>query len=188
MKKVLFLFILLAFTLNNAQGRRDKQSYINAQYGYVFPKDSAMAGFMAKVGYGRVFGDKGFIGKAELFYQKYEVAYLDQQVLPYNKFGLNVNAGYSLEFLYPVIINGYLGGFAGYETVNDGNDRDIKYNAIIPYKVKNFTYGLSGSVELEIFIVRNLSLLVDYTQFYDLQSKFSKSNYGVFGGLKYSIN
>lgn len=188
MKKVLFLFlVLIAFSLN-AQGRRDKQSSIHAEYGYTFPKDSAKAGFMAKVGYGRVFGNKGILGKAELFYQNYEVGYLDQQILPYNKFGLNVNAGYSLEALYPVLINVYAGGFAGYETVNDGNDKDPKYNATIPYKIKGFTYGVSGSVEMEIFLIRNLSLLVDYTQFYDLKSKFSKSNYGVFGGLKYSIN
>lgn len=188
MKKVLFLFlVLVAFSLN-AQGRRDKQSSIHAEYGYTFAKDSAKAGFMAKVGYGRVFGNKGLLGKAEVFYQNYEVSYLDNQILPYNKFGLNINAGYSLEALYPVLINVYAGGFAGYETVNDGKDRDIKYNALIPYKVKGFTYGISGSVEAEIFLVRNLSLLLDYTQFYDLKSKFSKSNYGVFGGLKYTIN
>lgn len=188
MKKLLVLFLVLTAFILNAQGRRDGQSSIHAEYGYVFPKDSTKAGFMAKVGYGRVFGNKGFIGKAEVFYQKYDVTYLDNQILPYNKIGLNVNAGYSLEFLYPVVLNGYVGGFAGYETVNKGNDRDPKYNALIPEKVKGFTYGISGSIEAEIFIVRNLSFVVDYTQFYDLKSKFSKSNYAIFGGLKYSIN
>lgn len=64
MKKILFLFlVLIAFSLN-AQGRRDKQSSIHAQYGYVFPKDSANAGFMAKVGYGRVFWKQRNFGKS----------------------------------------------------------------------------------------------------------------------------
>ena len=188
MKKILFLFLLLTTFVMNAQGRRDKQSSIHAQYGYVFEKDSMKAGYMAKVGYGRVFGNKGLLGKAEFFYQDYEVSYLDNQILPYKKYGLNVNVGYSFERLYPVLLNVYAGGFAAYENVNDGKTTDPKYNAIIPAKVKGFTYGVSGSAEIEIFVVRNLSILLDYTQFYDMRSKFSKANYGVFGGLKYSIN
>ena len=72
--------------------------------------------------------------------------------------------------------------------VNDGNERDPKFNALIPAKVKGFVYGLSGSAELEIILVRKLSLVADYTQYYDLKSEFSKSNFAFFGGLKYYIN
>ncbi|CAA7393302.1 hypothetical protein [Chryseobacterium fistulae] len=143
---------------------------------------------MAKVGYMRVIGDKGFLGKAEAFYQDYKVNYIDGQVLPYKRYGLNVNAGYSYEGLYPVLINGWLGAYGAYETANDGNQKDPKYNAEIPTNVKGFVYGISGSGEVEVVLVRKLSLLVNYTQYYDLKSKFSKSNYAFFGGLRYYIN
>lgn len=173
----------------NAQGRRKDQSSIHAQYGYMPNSDSLKnGGFMAKVGYARVIGDKGFLGKAEAFYQDYKVDYIDGQILPYKKYGLNVSAGYSYEGLYPVFLNAWFGAYGAYEMANDGNEKDPKFNAQIPTKVKGFVYGLSGSAEVELVLARRLSLLVDYTQYYDLKSKFSKSNYAFFGGLRYYIN
>lgn len=62
---------------------------------------------MAIAGYNHVFGDKGFLGKVEAFYQDTKVGYTDNQVLPYQKYGLNVSAGYSYEGLYPVFLNAY---------------------------------------------------------------------------------
>lgn len=186
-RHLLLLLVLFAFMLN-AQGRRDKQSAIHAQYGYVMDKDSLTGGFMAKAGYSRVMGDKGFLGKVEGFYQDYKITYLDNQILPYQKYGLSVSAGYSYEGLSPVFINGWLGGYGAFEKANDGNQNDPKFNAAIPAKVSGITYGLTGSAEVEVMLTRKLSFLVDYTQFYDLKSKFSKSNYAFFGGLKYYIN
>lgn len=188
MKKHLLLLLVLFALMLNAQGRRDKQSAIHAQYGYVMDKDSLTGGFMAKAGYSRVMGDKGFLGKVEGFYQDYKVTYLDNQILPYQKYGLSVSAGYSYEGLSPVFINGWLGAYGAFEKANDGNQNDPKFNAAIPAKVSGITYGLTGSAEVEVMLTRKLSFLVDYTQFYDLKSKFSKSNYAFFGGLKYYIN
>ena len=187
-EKIAILFVIIFTITMNAQGRRKNQSEIHAQYGYVLDKDSLTGGFMAKVGYGRVFGDKGVLGKVEGFYQDYKVNYLDGQILPYEKYGLNVSAGYSYEGLAPVYLNVYGGVFGAYEMANGGNSKDPLYNAEIPTKVKGFVYGLSGSAEVEVVVVRKLSFVVDYTQFYDLKSKFSKSNFAFFGGLKYYIN
>lgn len=189
MKKNIIIFSsLVVATLSHAQGRRADQSAINLEYGYILDKGDLKGGFMAKGGYSRVMGEKGFLGKAEGFYQDYEVTYLDGQILPYQKYGLNVNAGYSIEALAPLYINAWLGGYAGYEMVNDGKTTDPKYNAEIPGEVKGFIYGLSGSGELEYAFARKFSLLANYTQFYDLKSKFSKSNFGIFAGIKYYIN
>ncbi|MCY1659308.1 hypothetical protein [Chryseobacterium sp. SL1] len=186
-KLLLVIFLFLSVILN-AQGRRVNQSSIHAQYGYVLDKDSLTGGFMAKAGYGRVMGNKGFLGKVEGFYQSYKVEYRYNQILPYKKYGIGVYGGYSYEGLAPVFFNVYGGVYGAYEMVNDGNERDPKFNALIPAKVKGFVYGLSGSAELEIILVRKLSLVADYTQYYDLKSEFSKSNFALFGGLKYYIN
>ncbi len=187
-EKILIATLLLFAVLINAQGRRKDQSAVHAQYGYIMDKESLTGGFMAKAGYTRVMGDKGFLGKVEGFYQDYKVSYLDNQILPYQKYGLNVQAGYSYEGLAPIFLNVWLGGYGAYEKANDGNQRDPLYNAEIPAKVSGITYGITGSAEVEIVLFRKMSLLLDYTQYYDLKSKFSKSNYGFFGGLKYYIN
>lgn len=182
----LLLFIAISF---NAQGRRAGQSGVHAQYGYVPSNDTIKKGsFMAIAGYNYVVGEKGFLGKVEAFYQDTKVNYIDNQVLPYQKYGVNVSAGYSYEGLYPIFLNAYFGAFGAYENVNDGNQKDPKFNAQIPTKVKGFVYGLSGSAEVELVLARKLSFLVNYTQFYDLKSEFSKSNYAIFGGIKYYIN
>lgn len=188
-QKFLVLGLLLFSFVAFAQGRRANQSGIHAQYGYIFPKfDDYQSEFMAKVGYNQTFGDKGFIGKAEAFYQDYNVSYSNNQILPYQKYGLAIYGGWSYEALHPVYINFYGGAYGGYEVVNDGNSKDILYNATIPTSVKGFTYGLTGGMELEVLLARRISLIADYTQYWDLKSKFSKSNGAVFGGIKFYIN
>lgn len=187
-RNALILFALCLCMLVQAQGRRKGQSAVHAEYGYILDQGDLKGGFMAKTGYSKVFGDAGVLGKVEGFYQDYEVTYMDEQILPYQKYGLNVNAGYSYEGLAPVYLNGWLGGYAAYETVNKGNSKDPKYSAEFPVPVENFIFGLSGSAEVEFAFARRFSLLANYTQFYDLKSDFSKSNFALFGGLKYYIN
>ncbi|AZB02427.1 hypothetical protein EG359_22475 (plasmid) [Chryseobacterium joostei] len=190
MKKRLYIIVLLFIALLfNAQGRRAEQSGIHAAYGFIPSGDSLKKNsFMAIAGYNHVLGDKGFLAKAEVFYHKTNVKYTGNQLLPYEKYGLNISGGYSYEGLYPVFINAYVGAFAAYEKVNEGKERDPKFNAIIPEKVTGFVYGISGSAELEIVLARKISLIGNYTQFYDIKSKFSKSNYAIFTGLKFYIN
>lgn len=185
---ITILLFIIGGVLANAQGRRADQSAVNIEYGYIANNEDVEGGFMLKGGYSKVIGKKGFLGKIEAFYQNYEVTYIDNQILPYQKYGLNANAGYSIEALAPVYFNAWIGGFAGYEMANDGKKTDPKYNAEIPTEVKGFVYGLSGSAEIEYAFARKFSMLTNYTQFYDLKSKFSKSNFGFFAGIKYYIN
>ena len=95
--KILFATFLLIGILANAQGRRKNQSAISGQYGYILDKDDLKGGFMVKGGYGRVFGDAGILGKAEGFYQKYDVKYLDgrpsKHVTTTNRFLISGYAG-----------------------------------------------------------------------------------------------
>lgn len=188
MKHILFALFFSLGILAFAQGRRQNQSSIYAEYGYNPSKDDLKEGKTILAGYARVFGNKGFMGKAEGFYQDFEVGYLNNQVLPYKKYGVNINAGYSYEGFYPVMINAWAGGFGGYQEVNNGDKTAPLTKETIQEDVKGFVYGLSGSLEGEIFLTRKLSLLASYKQFYDLKSKFSKSNYGFFGGLRFYID
>lgn len=189
-KLILTLIILFSAIVVQAQGRRADQSSVQAGYGYMpdMIDKGDTSSFMFKAGYGQVFGDKGFLGKAEFFYSKYWVNYQKEQILPYQKYGINVQGGWSYEELSPVFLNGFAGIFGAFEQVNNGKKTDPVYNAAIPSKVKQFTYGFTGTFEVEIILVRNLNLTADYTQFYDMKSKFSKGQYAVFGGLKYYIN
>ncbi|RNA63937.1 hypothetical protein D1631_00050 [Chryseobacterium nematophagum] len=188
--RLLILCILFFNIALNAQGRRKTQSSIHSEYGYMNTGGDSQkkGGYMAKIGYAKVIGDKGFLGKVETFYQDYKVSYIDGIVLPYQRYGLNVSAGYSYEILAPIYLNGWFGAYGAYENVNKGDKKDPKYNAEIPANVKDFVYGFSGSAEVEFMFVRKFSLLVNYTQYYDLKSSFSESNYAFFGGLRYYIN
>lgn len=189
MKKIAITTFLLMAVSITAQGRRANQSAAQIAYG-VMPDAEKSQGnsFMLKAGYSRVIGEKGFLGKAEAFYQKYGVGYIDEQILPYQKIGISAQAGWSFENLSPFFLNIYLGGFAAHETVNEGENKDLLYQAEIPEKVKGMTYGINGGVEAELIIYKNISLTVDYSQYYDLKSKFSETSYAIFGGLKFYFN
>lgn len=186
MNKSLMLIAVMVASATTAQSRVDGQHSLSAEYGYILGKDTS--GSMVKLGYGRVIGDKGFLGKAELSYQSYKVKYVEKQILPYTRYTLNVSAGYSYEGFHPLYLNAYLGGFAGYEIINSGNNRSPVYKAIIPAEMKGFTYGVVGSVEGEFMFSENFSATLGYSQQYDLKSKFSKTNGAILGGLKYNIN
>jgi hypothetical protein len=188
-RQALFLFLLVS-VLGFAQGRRNGQSGIHAQYGFMpSMSDTKEAAFMANVGYLKVFNEKGWLGKAEAIYGKYEVDYSNNQRLAYERYGVNVQAGWTYEGLKPVYLNAFAGLFAGYEKINNGNENDPLFNARIPDKVKGFTYGISGTAEVEVVLIpTKLSFIANYNQFYDMQSKFSKGSYGIFGGLRFYVN
>lgn len=190
MKKPIFIFAVIIGITTMAQGRRNGQSGLHAQYGFMpGMNDTKESAFMANVGYLKVFNEKGWLGKAEAIYGKYEVNYSDGQKLPYERYGVNVQAGWTYEGLKPVYLNAFAGLFAGYERANNGQENDPLYNAKIPAKVSGFTYGLSGTAEVEVAIIpTTLSFIANYNQFYDMQSKFSKGSYGIFGGFRFYIN
>jgi len=184
------VFLLIAgMATVQAQGRRAGQSSVQASYGYMPSMvDAKGDAFMLKGGYGLVFGDNGWLGRADFVYFKHPVKYTNNRLFPYEKYGINVQAGWSYEELHPVSFNGFAGIFGAYEKINNGNTEDLVYNNKIPYKMKQFTFGFSGTAEIEVMLIEQLSLTVDYTQFYDIISKFSKGRYAIFGGLKFYIN
>lgn len=189
MKKILIISFLMMAISVYSQGRRANQNAAHLAYGLMpDAKKANQNSFMLKAGYSRVIGKKGFLGRAEVFYQKYGIEYIDKQILPYQKIGVSAQAGWSFENLSPFFLNIYLGGFAAHETVNGGENKDLLYQAEIPEKVKSMTYGINGGLEAEMTIYKNISATVEYNQFYDIKSKFSESNYGIFGGIKIYLN
>jgi len=193
MKKTFFFIAILIASAAFSQGRRDGQSGIHAQYG-ILPSmsNTKETAFMANLGYLKVFSgnnDKGWLGKAEAFYGKYEVDYRNNQRLDYERYGVNVQAGWTYEGLRPVYFNLFAGAFAGYEKVNKGSETFQYDNSLISKKVKGFTYGLTGSAEVEYAVIQTkLSLIANYTQFVDLKSDFSKGVPVIFAGIRYYIN
>lgn len=189
MKKTLTTALLIFGILTFSQGRRANQNAVQTSYGIMPDVDNTeQNSFMVKAGYSKVIGKKGFLGKTEIFYQKYGVGYIDLQTLPYQKIGISAQAGWSLENLSPFFVNFYLGGFGAHETINGGENKETLYQSEIPEKTKGITYGIAGGLEAEIIVYRNISFTVDYNQYYDLKSKFSETSYGLFGGLKIYLN
>lgn len=185
MKKTLFIVGLFTAMSVNAQGRRDGQSAIHANYGFPLGKKGNQSEMMVKAGYSRTFGDKGILGKAEFFYKTYGVSYIDSNPLPYQMYGVNVNAGYSFEKLQYVYLTAYAGLYGGFEVVNKNNPKEPTHGQTINGELRGFRYGISASAEVEVPVIRNFSIIADYTQFFNLTSKFSKAIGTVNGGVKY---
>lgn len=189
-KSIIFLSLCVAAAMS-AQGRRDGQEAIAASYGFMPSKSNSKTGneFTATFGYLKVFGRDGWLLKADAVYQKSHFNYLGNQSLSLENYGINIQGGWTYEGLKPIYLQAYGGIFAAYQKANNGNDRDPLYGAKLSTKVNGPTYGLSGTAEVEIAIISTkLSLLGNYTQFYDLHSKFSKESYALFAGIRLYLN
>ena len=99
MKKIISLGVLFIGALSFTQERIDGQSAVQAQFGYIPSTGDFSDGKIIRLEYDRVMDNKGWLGKAGIFYKDYEVGYTHNQILPYKKIGINVVAGYTYEGL-----------------------------------------------------------------------------------------
>lgn len=180
------LFVV-AFTAN-AQGRVDGQNSVYAGFGFMPTQiNNSTFAYRVKAGYVKLIGNSGFIAKADLGYSSYEVAYRDNLRLPFQRIHIDVMPGYSYEGLFPVMLNGFIGFYGAYEIINNGSRAIKNYSGEIPENINSFTTGFVGTAEIEVSIYQWLSVVVDFTQYYDLASKFSKGKYAIYGGLKFNF-
>lgn len=180
------LFVV-AFTAN-AQGRVDGQNSVYAGFGFMPTQiNNSTFAYQLKAGYVKIFGSSGLIGKADLNFATYEVAYRDNLRLPYQRINIAVMPGYSYEGWFPLMINGFVGFYGAYEIVNNNNRTISGTNGQIPEKINSFTTGFAGTAEIEVSISQWLSVVVDFTQYYDITSKFSKGKYAFYGGFKFNF-
>lgn len=178
--------LLFAFAATGmAQGRVDGRSSIYADFGIIPKHTGNNFAFSAKVGHTIGISSEGFLGKIGLGYSNYGVGYLSDTSIPFQRIHLDVMPGYSYVGLHPLTINGYLGAYGAVEIVNN-DSRQVKDRAEnIVEAMTNFTVGFAGTLELELSIFDKLSVIADITQYYDINSKFSKAQYAVYGGIKY---
>lgn len=187
-KSRIFIFgvLLFAFAATGmAQGRTDGQNSVYLDFGVVPQHTGNNFAYSAKGGWSKVFGTKGFLGKLGVGYSNYEVGYLDNTSIPFQRIHLDIMPGYSYVGLYPLMINGYLGAYGALEIINNDNPMIKGKAENIIESTTNFTVGFTGTLELELNVLKNLSIVADITQYYDMNSKFSKAKYAVFGGIKY---
>lgn len=189
MKKLLILFLIVAGAgMVQAQGRVDGQNSFHAQFGFLPTEaNNQSLAYMVKGGYSKLFGSKGFMGKADLNFANYEVSYRDNLRLPYQRINIAITPGYSYEGLFPLMINGFVGFYGAYEIVNNNNSTISGTNVRVPEKINSFNTGFVGTAELELSITPWLSAVVDFTQYYDITSKFSKGKYAIYGGFKFNL-
>jgi hypothetical protein len=182
---ILGMLLFAVAATGMAQGRTDGQNSVYADFGIVPEHTGNNFAVSAKAGWAKVLGTKGFFGKVGVGYSNYEVGYLNNISIPYQRIHVDVMPGYSYVGLYPLMINGYLGAYGALEVVNHDKKgvEDHAENILEP--TTNFTVGFVGTLEFEVNLSKNLSIVADITQYYDINSKFSKAKYAVYGGIKY---
>jgi len=57
--------------------------------------------------------------------------------------------------LDPVFFDGVAGIFGGYERINNSDTIDNRVFHNVSYKIKQFTFGFSGTVKTEVILVEN---------------------------------
>lgn len=178
--------LLFAFAATGmAQGRVDGRSSIYADFGIIPKHTGNNFAFSAKVGRTIGISSEGFLGNIGLGYSNYGVGYLSDTSIPFQRIHLDIMPGYSYVGLHPLTINGYLGAYGALEIINNDNPMIKGKAENIIESTTNFTVGFTGTLELELNVLKNLSVVADITQYYDMNSKFSKAKYAVYGGIKY---
>ena len=181
--KVLIVFFLSFFSLFLSQGRQDNADAIEVTAG--FSENNEKYGTLS---YTHIFNESTWMARAGLLYKDQSFLYTGDQNIKLNFYGANIQAGYSIEALSPVILNFWAGIYGGYEIVNNNKNRDPYYRAPFPYGTKAIRYGVSLSPELEINLGKTMSLVTSYTQYFSVNSKYIVRDYGIFLGLKFYLN
>lgn len=194
MRKIIFIMVLL-FSIGGYAQRRDGIMAIQLHYGISEGKGQMNKFFglfnepkasMGGVGLSYIAGNKGFLVDANLFFQDY---YVDKEKLnlPYQLYGINLQGGWSYEKLEFIYINLKAGGFIGLEKINNGEKLGI-YGIPLKNSVENFTYGMVFTPEIEIALYRNLFLIVQGNQYWNVGSKYANLKFSTELGLKYYLN
>ncbi|MBV6881535.1 conjugal transfer protein TraO [Epilithonimonas ginsengisoli] len=185
MKKIFLIIIaLLMNSKTGAQQMIPKQKGFEISYS-VFPQSPEKQNYALSEGlisYGK--NGNYLFGLAEYGRKYNDYTHYD---IPIDTFLLN--AGYSLhlwgDHLRNVNLNLGLGGLAGYEQINKGNemiDDGSKINS-----TENFIYGANGKLSLESYLTEQLVALVNGQLRYLLNSQLVQLH-GLFGfGFRFNF-
>ena len=185
-KRVFYLFALIA-TLSGYAQRADNAIALQAKAGIMEGKGEIIKDIASTASFGVQYfaGHRGFLIEGNAFMQDFSINHQDLgKTLPYSLYGINLMGGWSFERLNPLFLGIKLGGFAGYYTVNKGDEREDVYNTVLENDVKGITYGALASAEVEIAIWKRLSGVVSFSQYFYPKDKWIRWNYGAKAGFK----
>ena len=185
-KRVFHLFALIA-TLSSYAQRADNAIALQAKAGIMEGKGEIIKDIASTASFGVQYfaGHRGFLIEGNAFMQDFSINHQDLgKTLPYSLYGINLMGGWSFERLNPLFLGIKLGGFAGYYTVNKGDEREDVYNTVLENDVKGITYGALASAEVEIAIWKRLSGVVSFSQYFYPNDKWIRWNYTAKAGLK----
>lgn len=183
----IFLAVILTIALNSktfAQQMIPGQTGVEFSYS-VFPKSPEKQNYALSAGL--VFylrNGNYFFGLAEYSIKYYEYTNYN---IPIDTFLLG--GGYSFylwgDFMRTVNLNLGIGGLAGYEQVNRGNE--LLYDGSIINPRDNFIYGASGKLSLESYLTEHLVFLVNGQLRFLKNSQMAQFN-SLFGvGVRYNF-
>lgn len=143
-------------------------------------------GSTASIGFSHIIGNTLFLVDADFVIKDFSTEYENQDL--YNRFyGLKLQGGYSIEKLEPLYFNFKAGVFSGFEQVNKGKETENLYGIKLPHPVDNFVYGIAVTPEVEVVLYKKLNLIVNYSQYLGMKSKYAKWYYSVEAGIKYNF-
>ncbi len=186
MKKITLLLLLMISSITFGQRYSDEFSY-SLKSGVV--SGSTYGNFYGtSIGASYIIGTEGYMADANIGYYTSDIKF-GQTHLPYKLFSLEVLGGYTIEedSLYPFYFNFKTGMSFGYEFVNNGGHYETLYFSKLPYPTNSFACGVILNPEAEIILTDNLTGTINFSQYFDLLSRYQKNYYTTFLGIKYYL-
>lgn len=185
MKKILVTMVMLISIGAYAQ-RQEGGLSLQARYG-IMKGDGSVSSYAssASLGFSKMIGIKGYMFEGNVIFHDFKVPYEQiNQEFSRQFYGINVFGGWSYGDVKPFYFNLKLGGFGGYELVNNGNKKNDE-GLEFPMEVSTLSFGAVASPEVEVILSRQFTLSLAYSQYYNATSKWNKWQYSLELGVKY---
>jgi len=184
MKKIIFSAITL-FLIHNAQA----QGHYNGQYSLGLQYGVTKNGTAYNLNLQKLIGDNYFGIRVDAHYYDKETTLIvvESEKVPHKILSFGVAGTYSLEDIlpHPLYVQLHLGAQYSNENFNDGKNVTTKG---LTYKTPNKNnYGVYGGAEIEVALLKFLSITGTVQIQQMLNSDIDKTIYFTGGGLKFNF-
>lgn len=181
------IFKIIAFMLF-ATFNLSAQSHYSGQYSLGINGGISDDGFYGNLNVQKLIGNNFFLGRIDANYasQDIDIKIVENGTVPYDIYSFGAAIGYSLEEVipHPLYVQFYAGPFGGYEKFNNGDNTFMGASYEDPSGV---IYGGYVGTEIELVLFKNVSLTVNASQHYKINSDIGNAWFQAGGGLKFNF-